>query len=207
VRSHTCRKTPIQSEMQKFLESKGMVTMQQTEGALRAKTLELLRLEAELRANTQKLASAEQLLKAKMDKAADETAQAQAKSLCAQAMMHQLEEMLQTLEGIQLSTAGTVKFSNINMLASIGSSSSMKPQAPRKLERRVEETGDGMLKQWAERLHMRENIVLHHEASLAEERAQIQASHGINMSANYELIIPIFESSTSSKFSMGVLQS
>ena len=167
--------------------------MQQTEGALRAKTLELLRLEAELRANAQKLASAEQLLKAKMDKAADETAQAKSKSLCAQAMMHQLEEMLQTLEGIQLSTAGTVKASKINMLASIGSSSSMKAQAPRKLERRVEETGEGMLKQWAERLHMRENIVLHHEASLAEERAQIQASRGINMNANYELIIPICE--------------
>jgi len=181
--------------------------IKQKEGELRVKTLELLRLEAELRANTQKLASAEQLLKAKMDKAADEQAQARAKALCAQAMMYQLEEMLQTLEGIQLSTAGTVKFSNINMLASIGSSSSMKPQAPRKVEGRVEEMGEGMLKQWAERLHMRENIVLHHEASLAEERAQIQASHGINMSANYELIIPIFESSTSSKFSMGVLQS
>jgi hypothetical protein len=179
--------------MQKFLESKGMSTMQQTEGALRAKTLELLHLEAELRANTQKLASAEQLLKAKMDKAADEQAQARAKALCAQAMMYQLEEMLQTLEGIQLSTAGTVKASKINMLASIGSSSSMTPQAPRKLERRVEETGDGMLKQWAERLHMRENIVLHHEASLAEERAQILASRGINMNANYELIIPICE--------------
>ena len=184
--------------------------MQQTEGALRAKTLELLRLEAELRVNTQKLASAEQLLKAKMDKAADEQAQARAKALCAQAMMHQLEEMLQTLEGIQLSTAGTVKASKINMLASIGSSS-MKPQAHCKLERRVEEMGEGMLKQWAERLHMRENIVLHHEASLAEERAQIQASRGINMNANYELIIPICEipceSSTSSKFATGMLQS
>ena len=165
--------------------------MQQTEGALRAKTLELLRLEAELRANTQKLASAEQLLKAKMDKAADEQAQARAKALCAQAMMHQLEEMLQTLEGIQLSTAGTVKASKSNMLASIGPSPSMKPQAPRQLERRVEEMGEGMLKQWAERLHMRENIVLHHEASLAKERAQIQASRGINMNANYELICEI----------------
>ena len=104
----------IKSQHDRLLEKSADMQQQQqrllkTEEALRNKTLELAELESELRENAHKLAAAEQLLRTKIDKAADEQAQALAKGLSAQAMMEELEEMLVTLEGKELSVTGAAR--------------------------------------------------------------------------------------------------
>lgn len=180
----------------------------QTEEALRNKTLELAELESELRGNAHKLAAAEQLLRTKIDQAADEQAQARAKSLSAQAMMEELEEMLVTLEGKELSVTGaarrharTLQFEAAARLEGVhtvagpneAAVGAIRPVTPLHTHREGRGgSGSGLdesdgFRETAAQMNMREGAILDKELALSAQRAELEATQRDLEASRFEL--------------------